>query len=204
MSSRKYGRLISSHKRRTWRLWLYWRLHEGRIMRYHVTIRNRTYVIDVDGGSVTVDGERFEAHAAAIPGTPLLHLLLGTESWTVACQQLDGRPPRWALGAAGERVEVEVQDDRSKQIEALTGQGHKPVLGGVVKAPMPGLVVRVEVSAGQVVEAGEGLVVVEAMKMENELRASSRGVVEQIHVSAGQRVEKGAPLVTIKVPEPSS
>lgn len=169
-------------------------------MRYHVTLRSRTYVIDVEGGAVTVDGERLEAHAAAIPGTPLLHLLLGTDSWTVACQQLDGR--RWALGAAGERVEVEVQDDRSKQIEALTGQGRKATVGGVVKAPMPGLVVRVEVSAGQVVEAGDGLVVVEAMKMENELRASHAGIVEQIHVSAGQRVEKGAPLVTLS-PQPS-
>lgn len=171
-------------------------------MRYHVTLRGHTYVVDLSGATVIIDGEKFEAHAAAIPGTPLLHLLLGKESWTVACQQLEGR--RWALGAAGERVEVEVQDDRSKQIEALTGQGRKPAVGGVVKAPMPGLVVRVEVSEGQVVEVGEGLVVVEAMKMENELRALSRGVVEQIHVSAGQRVEKGAPLVTIKVPEPSS
>jgi len=164
-------------------------------MKYHVTLRNRTYVIDVDGGAVTVDGERLESHWAAIPGTPLIHLLLGKESWTVACQQLDGR--RWALGAAGERFEVEVQDDRSKQIEALTGRGRKVAVGGVIKAPMPGLVVRVEVSAGQVVEVGEGLVVVEAMKMENELRASHKGVVEQIHVKAGDRVEKGAPLVTL-------
>src|SRR4051812_10072134 len=144
-------------------------------MRYHVTIRSRSYVIDVDGGSVTVDGDRMEAHAAAIPGTPLLHLLLGKDSWTVACQQLDGK--RWALGAAGERVEVEVQDDRSKQIESLTGQGRKAPAGGVVKAPMPGLVVRVEVTLGQSVEAGAGLVVVEAMKMENELRATHTGVV---------------------------
>jgi len=164
-------------------------------MRYHVTIRSRTYVIDVDGGSVTIDGERLEAHAAAIPGTPLLHLLLGKDSWTVACQQLDAR--RWALGAVGERFEVEVQDDRSKQIEALTGQERKVVAGGVVKAPMPGLVVRVEVSEGNVVEVGEGLVVVEAMKMENELRATHRGIVAQIHVKAGDRVEKGAPLVTL-------
>jgi len=164
-------------------------------MKYHVTLRQRTYVIDVDGGAVTVDGERLESHWADIPGTPLIHLLLGKDSWTVACQQLDAR--RWALGAAGERFEVEVQDDRSRQIEALTGQGRKAAVGGVVKAPMPGLVVRVEVSEGQVVEVGEGLVVVEAMKMENELRASHAGVVEQIHVSAGQRVEKGAPLVTL-------
>ncbi|MGH7520779.1 MAG: acetyl-CoA carboxylase biotin carboxyl carrier protein subunit [Gemmatimonadales bacterium] len=164
-------------------------------MKYHVTLRNRTYVIDVEGGAVTVDGERLESHWAGIPGTPLIHLLLGKESWTVACQELEGR--RWALGAAGERFEVEVQDDRSKQIEALTGQGRKVVAGGVVKAPMPGLVVRVEVVQGQAVELGAGLVVVEAMKMENELRAPSPGVVEQIHVQAGDRVEKGAALVTL-------
>ena len=166
-------------------------------MRYHVTLRDRTYVVDVDGSAVTVDGERFEAHWASVPETPLIHLLLGTESWTVACQPLDQGGRRWALGAVGERFEVEVQDNRAKQIEALTGQGRKPVLGGVVKAPMPGLVVRVEVTQGQVVEVGEGLVVVEAMKMENELRASHRGVVEHVHVSAGDRVEKGAPLVTL-------
>ena len=164
-------------------------------MRYHVTLRSRTYIIDVAGGSVIVDGETLEAHAAAIPGTPLLHLLLGKDSWTVACQQLDAR--RWALGAVGERVEVDVQDDRSKQIEALTAQGRKVAAGGVVKAPMPGLVVRVEVTQGEVVEVGKGLVVVEAMKMENELRATHQGVVEQIHVKAGDRVEKGAALVTL-------
>ena len=169
-------------------------------MRYHVTFNARTYVIDVDGGSVAVDGQRFEAHAAAIPGTPLMHLLLGTDSWTVAYQQLDAVGRRWALGAAGERVEIEVQDDRSKQIEALTGAGRKVTVGGVVRAPMPGLVVRVEVSEGQVVEVGEGLVVVEAMKMENELRATVKGVVEHVHVKAGDRVEKGTELVTLKSP----
>jgi len=156
-------------------------------MKYHVTIRSRTYVIDVEGGSVSVDGERLDAHAVAIPGTPLLHLLLAKDSWTVACQH----------GAAGERLEVEVQDDRSRQIEALTGQGRKPAVGGVVKAPMPGLVVRVEVEPGQAVAAGDGLVVVEAMKMENELRAAYRGIVEHVHVKAGDRVEKGAPLVSL-------
>ncbi len=173
-------------------------------MKYHVTLRSRTYVIDVDGGAVTVDGERLESHWAAIPGTPLMHLLLGTDSWTVACQQVDAR--HWALGAAGERFEIEVQDERSRQIEALTGQGRRAAVGGVVRAPMPGRVVRVEVSPGTVVEVGAGLVVVEAMKMENELRASSRGVVEQVHVKAGDRVEKGAALVTLstETAEPQS
>jgi pyruvate carboxylase subunit B len=168
-------------------------------MKYHVTLRSRTYVIDVDGGSVTIDGEKLESHWAVIPGTPLIHLLLGRDSWTVACQQLE--PRRWALGAAGERFEVEVQDDRSKQIDVLTGQDRKTAVGGVVKAPMPGLVVRVEVQLGQHVAPGTGLVVVEAMKMENELRAQTRGIVAQIHVQAGDRVEKGTPLVTLAQPQ---
>jgi biotin carboxyl carrier protein len=63
---------------------------------------------------------------------------------------------------------------------------------------MPGRIVKVLVRPGDRVEAGQGLVVVEAMKMENELRAQGRGVVEQIHVAAGDRVEKGAPLVTLR------
>ncbi|MGH7731018.1 MAG: acetyl-CoA carboxylase biotin carboxyl carrier protein subunit, partial [Candidatus Eiseniibacteriota bacterium] len=103
----------------------------------------------------------------------------------------------WALGAVGERVEVDVVDERTREIRARTSQARAPASGGLVQAPMPGLVVRVEVAAGQRVETGAGLVVVEAMKMENELRAPRPGVVETVHVAAGQTVEKGAPLVTL-------
>src|SRR5438067_11642854 len=134
-------------------------------MRYHITLRNRTHVIDVEGGAVTVDGERLEAHWAQIPGTPLIHLLLGKESWTVACQPLDDAGRRWAMGAVGERVELDVQDDRSKQIEALTGQSRRALASGVIKASMPGLVVRVEVTMGQEGEAGTGREVVVVSKM---------------------------------------
>ena len=166
-------------------------------MKYHVSLRNRTHIIDVEGGTVTVDGERLAAHWAQIPGTPLIQLLLGKESWTVACQQLDEAGRRWALGAAGERFELDVQDDRSKQIEALTGQGRRPAPGGVVKAPMPGLVVRVEVTVGQEVEAGAGLVVVEAMKMENELKSPKAGKVTELHAVEGAAVESGAKLAVV-------
>src|SRR6266545_4088011 len=143
-------------------------------MKYFVTLRARTYEIDVGGGRVTVDGEPFEAHLAAVPGTPLYHLLLAGHSWT-----------------------VDAVDDRTRQIQALTGRGKAPSGGGVVKAPMPGLVVRVEVEVGQHVDTGAGLVVVEAMKMENELRATRPGVVQTIHVAPGQTVDKGASLVTL-------
>ena len=174
-------------------------------MKYFVRMAERTYEVAVDGGRVTVDGEAFEAHFMAVPSTPLYHLLLGADSWTVAVQELAGEAggARWALGLVGERVEVDVIDERTRQIQALTGQRTTPASGGVVKAPMPGLVVRVEVQEGQRVEAGAGLVVVEAMKMENELRATRPGVVSRIHVKPGQTVDKGVALVTLESVEPS-
>ena len=171
-------------------------------MKYHVTVAGREWVVDVEGDRVVVDGTPWQAHLAGIPGTPLAHLLLGGDSWTIAAQALQGHG-RWALGLAGERYEVDVVDERTRDIQDLTGR--RPVAdgGGLLRAPMPGLVVRVEVEPGQYVAAGAGLVVVEAMKMENELRASRPARVAAVHVRAGEAVEKGAPLVTLESVEPS-
>jgi len=169
-------------------------------MKYYVLIGGATHEVEVEGGRVVVNGATLEAHLAAVPGTPLYHLLLGGESWTVAAQPLDGLG-RWALGMVGERVEVTAVDERTHQIQALTQRGRPAPTEGTVRAPMPGLVFRIEVAVGQRVDAGAGLVVVEAMKMENELRASRPAVVQTVHVIVGQAVEKGTPLVTLASPE---
>ena len=66
-----------------------------------------------------------------------------------------------------------------------------------MKAPMPGMILRLQVERGQRIKVGGGLVVLEAMKMENEIRAPKDGVVTQIYVEAGSVVEKGAPLVEL-------
>lgn len=171
-------------------------------MKYYVTVADRTLEVEVEGSRVRVDGTAYEAHLAAVPGTPLHHLLIAGDSWTVAAQPLaEVGASRWALGALGERFEVEVVDERTRQIRALTAARPAAPVGGRVLAPMPGRVVRVEVAAGQRVEAGAGLVVVEAMKMENELRAPRSGVVARVHVAVGEAVERGAPLVTLESPE---
>ncbi|MGH7674534.1 MAG: acetyl-CoA carboxylase biotin carboxyl carrier protein subunit [Gemmatimonadales bacterium] len=175
-------------------------------MKYDVRIGDRVFEVIVDGGRVSVDGHRADAHLAGVGGTPLVHLLLGGESWTVAAEPLDrgvaGGAGRWALGVAGERFEVEAVDERTRQIRALTGTKAVAPRGGTVRAPMPGMVIRIEVAEGQRVEGGAGLVVVEAMKMENELRAPQAGRVERVHVRVGEAVEKGAALVTLASPEP--
>ncbi|HXL51709.1 MAG TPA: biotin/lipoyl-containing protein [Gemmatimonadales bacterium] len=171
-------------------------------MKYFVTIGSQTHEVEVDGNRVTVDGVGLDSDLAAVSGTPLYHLLLGGESWTVAAEPLEG-DGRWALGVLGERVEVVVQDQRSSRSEAIGRKSQPAPGGGTVRAPMPGLVVRIEVAEGQQVDAGAGLVVVEAMKMENELRAPRPGTVQTVHVAVGQAVEKGASLVTLASPEPS-
>ena len=112
----------------------------------------------------------------------------------MAVEPLDG--DRWILSAAGARVEVVVVPAGARRAPDVVPRARRHGAGPVV-APMPGLVVRVRVTQGQRVDAGAGLVVVEAMKMENELRAPRGGVVTAVYVAPGATVEKGQPLVTI-------
>jgi biotin carboxyl carrier protein len=69
--------------------------------------------------------------------------------------------------------------------------------GQKVTAPMPGKVVRIEVAEGDTIKAGTGLIVLEAMKMENEIKSGASGSVTKIHVSVGKAVEKGEILISI-------
>lgn len=164
-------------------------------MKYHVTIADRSYEVVVDGEEVLVDGVPHRARLGAVSGTPLRHLVVDGRSATLAVQP--GESGWWTLVDRGEAVDVEVVDERTRHIRTLAGAGRTHDGGAQVKAPMPGLVVRVLVEAGQEVEAGQGLVVLEAMKMENELKTPTAGRVETVGVRAGQAVERGALLAVV-------
>ncbi|MFI5234201.1 MAG: acetyl-CoA carboxylase biotin carboxyl carrier protein subunit, partial [Gemmatimonadales bacterium] len=152
---------------------------------------------ELDGGRATVEGKTLDAHLSLLPGTPLSHLLLDQESCTLLLESV-GRG-QWRVERWGERFEVEVVDERTRHIRSLTGAGQKPAGPPVLKAPMPGLVVRVQVEVGQRVTLGAGVVVLEAMKMENELRAPAEAVVRAVHIRQGQAVEKGQVLVEFEL-----
>lgn len=167
-------------------------------MKYFVTVAGKEMVVELDGGHLTVDGTAIASgHLNALPGTPIRHLVLDSASHSLAVEAV-GRG-LWAVGFLGEQFELEVIDERTRHIRSLTGAGQKGSGPTTLKAPMPGLVVRVSVEAGTKVEAGAPLVVLEAMKMENELRASAAGVVKGVKVQAGQAVEKGQVLVEFEV-----
>lgn len=94
--------------------------------------------------------------------------------------------------------EVHVEDERSAVIKKFQ-RSSQPQSGLItIKAPMPGLIARVEVARGQLVKKAQGLVVVEAMKMENEIKSQVAGMVTEVMVENRMTVEKGAPLLQIK------
>ncbi|MEP7346026.1 MAG: biotin/lipoyl-containing protein, partial [Gemmatimonadaceae bacterium] len=101
----------------------------------------------------------------------------------------------YTLWMNGFRYEIEALDERARVIQELTAARSGPKGPAAVVAPMPGLVVRIYVAEGERVVAGQGVVVIEAMKMENELRAAADGVVKSIHAVQGNAVEKGTVLV---------
>ena len=167
-------------------------------MKYFVTVGGREVIVELNGERATVDGSPVHsAHLTALPGTPVRHLTADGGSDVLVVEAV-GRG-LWAVGFQGERHELEVVDERTRHIRSLTGGGAKAGGPTVLKAPMPGLVMKVAVEEGQRVEVGAALVVLEAMKMENELRAPSAAVVKGVKVKPGQAVEKGQVLVEFEV-----
>ena len=155
--------------------------------------------VDIGGGGITVDGAPVEsAHVESVGGTPIQLVRIGHTLHRLASRRRDG-PGRYTLWTDGRRFDVEALDERRRAIQDMTGQAAAARGPAPLVAPMPGLVVRIDVEVGDVVQAGQPLVVMEAMKMENELRSSSAGTVSTVKAVVGQAVEKGAVLVELRV-----
>lgn len=164
-------------------------------MKYYVTLGDREYQVEVNGDSVSLDGTAYRVELRDVPGSPLRVAIVDGRSHVIAARPVtDGR---WELLQHGETVMAEVLDERRRHLRRMAGQGRAHAVDGVIKAPMPGLVVRLLVEPGRVVSPGTGLVVLEAMKMENELKAPASAVVTRVLVRPGQAVEKGEGLVEL-------
>ncbi|MBI3789963.1 MAG: biotin/lipoyl-binding protein [Gemmatimonadetes bacterium] len=165
-------------------------------MKYIVQVGARRVEVVLDADGVLVDGERVRAHAADVTGSPVRLVTIGEAVHRVVARRAGSRG-RYALRMDGWRFDVEALDERSRAIQDASqasagARGPAPLL-----APMPGLIVRVNVQVGDTVAPGQGLVVMEAMKMENELKAASAGTVAKVHATPGSAVEKGALLVEL-------
>jgi biotin carboxyl carrier protein len=165
-------------------------------MRYQVTIGDRAYEVVVDGRKVVIDGQPVNARLTALPGTPVRSLEIGH----VHRRLVVGPSTRenWRLQLDGRSRDVEVIDERTRVIREMSNVQTAGARVRSLRAPMPGLVVKVEVEEGQDVIGGQGVVIVEAMKMENELSADTAARVTRVLVAAGDTVEKGQVLVELE------
>ena len=168
-------------------------------MRYFVRVGERSFQVDLDPSGVRLDGTPVSATLAHVEGTHLTSLVLDGASFRILAEP-GPDPASWHLHMRGRRYVVEAMDERSHAIREMTGSAGGPTGPKPVRAPMPGLVVKVEVGEGARVEPGPGLVVMEAMKMENELRAEASGIVARVHVRPGQTVDKDQLLIDLAAP----
>jgi len=160
----------------------------GRLLHVAVTRAGDGFAVSVDGRTRQVDAARIDAHT--------LSLLVDTVSSKEVSIATDPVSGQLGVHVGATPVTVTLNGRRRwgrKDEGAGAGSGPQRLV-----APMPGKVVRVLVKAGDIVAARQAVVVVEAMKMENELRASREGTVAEIHVSEGISVDAGTLLVVIQ------
>lgn len=126
------------------------------------------------------------------------HVLDNRTAFQVELLKTDYANRQYILKVNGHRFEVHISDYYQRLIQQMgltLGGTHKQ---NTVKAPMPGLVLDIQVSPGQAVQKGDALLILEAMKMENVIKATGEGVVKSIHVSKGAAVEKGQLLIEME------
>lgn len=168
-------------------------------MQYFVKVAGVEWEVLVEGDRVVVNGKEVGARLLDGPDREARALELDGATHTLVAGpgSSDGR----ILHIDGRRHRVQAETERERRVREMKGMGAGSLGPRPLKAPMPGLVVKVDVEAGEAVTQGQGLVIVEAMKMENELQAEADGVVSQILVEAGQAVEKDQVLLEFEEPE---
>ena len=166
-------------------------------MKYFVRVGDSEIELSREGDEVLVEGTTTSAHLADVEGTPVRMLTVGDEVHRIVVRPAGARG-RYTIWVDGFRHEVEALDERMRAIRELAGATVGPVGPAPLVAPMPGMIVRVNVQVGDRVHPGQGLVVMEAMKMENELRAQAEGAVKAVLAHPGTAVEKGALLIELE------
>ncbi len=165
-------------------------------MKYEATVGNQKFVVEVNReGQVTVDGETLPVDLYSIDQATAFSLLLGHDSYEVLVNEEEGD---YQVLLQGYMFNVRVEDERARRLALAASRGFIPGSGEIhIKAPMPGMIVAIPATPGQIVKKGDVLAILESMKMENELKAPRDGTVSAVRVQARQSVEQGQTLVTI-------
>lgn len=165
-------------------------------MKYVTVLNGEQYELEIEkDGTVLLNGEPRDVDFLQL-GPSLYSVIANNKSLQVV---IDEQNDTVQVLMGGRMYETQVLDERALMMAMR--KGGLSASGGDVDAPMPGLIVAVPVEEGQAVSQGQTVVILESMKMQNELKAPIDGVVTAIRVEAGQSVEKNQSLIVIEPPE---
>lgn len=167
-------------------------------MKYFVNVNGRDIEVSLEEEEGKLfatldDGKRHRIDYAEVDGLGQYAVSIDARSYAAS---IDGELGKYTVGLAGEVFQIKLEDERERAAELLTrgpGGGGTRVLPSI----MPGVIVKLMVAEGDKVEANQPLLILEAMKMQNEIRADSPGKVKKIHVQPGQAVAGGDSLITL-------
>jgi biotin carboxyl carrier protein len=164
-------------------------------MKYIATLADQTFEIEINAeDQITVNGEQLSIDFRSVSGQPVYSLIVNGQSHEAYVQATEAG---LEVLLQGQLHVVEVEDERQRKLRESSGG---PVLHSGefnLRAPMPGLIVAVPVVEGQTVTRGQDLVILESMKMQNELKAPRDGTVGRVRVGTGDRVEHNQVLVSL-------
>jgi len=162
---------------------------------FQVTIGTETFDIKWTGCGWTINGTPVTVSLTKI-SDGCYSLILDGKSTAITLYTTPEGSMR--VTTQGQTIDVTVKDDIDLLQERFTQQESRHSATCAIRAPMPGLVLDVRVRAGETVNTGDGLLVLEAMKMENELNAPQDGVIQTVHVTTGDAVARNSLLIELK------
>lgn len=163
---------------------------------YVATINGQEYRVEILGeGKVAVNGKVYDVDFRPIGEQSLYSLLASGRSYEANIVFMDGV---WEVLLEGVLYVVQVEDERERRLRTQAGRELTSQVLVRIKSPMPGLVVDVRVRPGDEVEKGQVLLLLESMKMQNEIRAPRKGMVLEVHVEPGQSVNQNQVLVELQ------
>lgn len=164
-------------------------------MKYVASIGDNEIEIEINGeNEIIADGERYTIDFRSVAGQPVYSLLINGRSYEALVQ-----PSEEGLEVLlqGQFFLISVDDERQRRLKQTSGPQLSERGEFHLKSPMPGLIISVNVREGQEVSRGDRLIVLESMKMQNELKSSTEGIIRSLRVKAGDNVEQNQVLLTV-------
>ncbi len=169
--------------------------------RYYVQAADEVLAIDLeeDGEQLVVKlGEhRLRADLRKVSDPSLYSLIVDNQSFEVLVEPSEPGSDEYDVLVEGDHYRLLVQDEWARRLATIQRRSRVPEGELAIRAPMPGVVLAMEVTEGEHVKHGQGLLVLGAMKMENQIKSPREGIVKSIAVGVGDTVEQGKPLVVL-------